>query len=341
MPLSLFELNSMNREQLEALAKEYGITATKKLDDENLAFAIIDKQAIVESQKPIAEKPKQRRGRPPKTQKDAQEPAKATAKAPSKTEEKASAKPEQNIVKPDIATKDAAASDSDTQQPKKRGRKPASEKSAANAAAEAPKKPEIPLESKPENKQPQKMEQKSPEASRESKAAENVNPSPADAAKPSTQEPQQNAQQEGSHVKKKKERDLSKILEKVQSKVQEKAMEGSTRVTPAQTNYAPQGGLGPFNSQTPQQNKPSDGGFTKKPKQPQIVYEGTVEATGVLEIMPDGYGFLRSSDYNYLNSPDDIYVSAQQVKSNALKSGDTVTGEIRPPRDGDKYFPLV
>ena len=57
--------------------------------------------------------------------------------------------------------------------------------------------------------------------------------------------------------------------------------------------------------------------------------------------MPDGYGFLRSSDYNYLNSPDDIYVSQNQIKSNALKTGDTVTGEIRPPREGDKYFPLV
>ena len=57
--------------------------------------------------------------------------------------------------------------------------------------------------------------------------------------------------------------------------------------------------------------------------------------------MPDGYGFLRSSDYNYLNSPDDIYVSQQQIKYNALKPGDTVTGEIRPPREGDKYFPLV
>ena len=76
-----------------------------------------------------------------------------------------------------------------------------------------------------------------------------------------------------------------------------------------------------------------------KPKVPE--FEGTVEATGVLEIMPDGYGFLRSSDYNYLNSPDDIYVSQQQIKQNALKSGDTVTGEIRPPREGDKYFPLV
>ncbi len=72
-----------------------------------------------------------------------------------------------------------------------------------------------------------------------------------------------------------------------------------------------------------------------------IEFEGSVEATGVLEIMPDGYGFLRSSDYNYLNSPDDIYVSQQQIKQNALKPGDTVTGEIRPPREGDKYFPLV
>ncbi len=82
------------------------------------------------------------------------------------------------------------------------------------------------------------------------------------------------------------------------------------------------------------------------PPQPQqkpakVEFEGSVEATGVLEIMPDGYGFLRSSDYNYLNSPDDIYVSQQQIKQNALKNGDTVTGEIRPPREGDKYFPLV
>ena len=78
-----------------------------------------------------------------------------------------------------------------------------------------------------------------------------------------------------------------------------------------------------------------------QPKPSKIEFEGSVEATGVLEIMPDGYGFLRSSDYNYLNSPDDIYVSQQQIKQNALKNGDTVTGEIRPPREGDKYFPLV
>lgn len=79
----------------------------------------------------------------------------------------------------------------------------------------------------------------------------------------------------------------------------------------------------------------------KKPVIPKLEFEGIVEASGVLEIMPDGYGFLRSSDYNYLNSPDDIYVSQSQIKLFGLKTGDTLFGEIRPPREGDKYFPLV
>ena len=68
---------------------------------------------------------------------------------------------------------------------------------------------------------------------------------------------------------------------------------------------------------------------------------GAVEGQGVLEVMPDGYGFLRSADYNYLNSPDDIYVSPSQIKLFGLKVGDTVQGAIRPPKEGEKYFPLV
>jgi len=70
-------------------------------------------------------------------------------------------------------------------------------------------------------------------------------------------------------------------------------------------------------------------------------FEGLVSSEGVLEIMPDGYGFLRSSDYNYLNSPDDIYVSQSQIKLFGLKTGDTVKGTIRPPKNGEKYFPLI
>ncbi len=76
-------------------------------------------------------------------------------------------------------------------------------------------------------------------------------------------------------------------------------------------------------------------------REPRDEFTGSIQGTGVLEVMPDGFGFLRSADYNYLNSPDDIYVSPFQIKSNGLKHGDTVTGIIRPPKEGDKYFPLV
>lgn len=70
-------------------------------------------------------------------------------------------------------------------------------------------------------------------------------------------------------------------------------------------------------------------------------FEGIVMSEGVLEIMSDGYGFLRSSDYNYLNSPDDIYISQSQIKLFGLKTGDTIRGTIRPPKEGEKYFPLI
>ncbi len=70
-------------------------------------------------------------------------------------------------------------------------------------------------------------------------------------------------------------------------------------------------------------------------------FSAIIEGEGVLEVMPDGYGFLRSADYNYLNSPDDIYVSPSQIKLFGLKAGDTVYGTIRPPKEGEKYFPLV
>ncbi|MBQ9470361.1 MAG: transcription termination factor Rho [Bacteroidales bacterium] len=70
-------------------------------------------------------------------------------------------------------------------------------------------------------------------------------------------------------------------------------------------------------------------------------FDGMISTCGVLEMMPDGYGFLRSSDYNYLSSPDDVYVSQAQVKLFGLKTGDTVTGTVRAPREGEKYYPLV
>ena len=76
-------------------------------------------------------------------------------------------------------------------------------------------------------------------------------------------------------------------------------------------------------------------------KDPDFEFDGIIQSEGVLEMMPDGYGFLRSSDYNYLSSPDDIYVSQSQIKLFGLKTGDTVRGNVRPPKEGEKYFPLI
>lgn len=79
----------------------------------------------------------------------------------------------------------------------------------------------------------------------------------------------------------------------------------------------------------------------RKPEKVYYNFDNIVFVTGVLEIMPDGYGFLRSSDYDYLNSPDDVYVSQSQIKLFGLKPGDVVKGGVRPPKEGEKYFPLI
>ncbi|MCH2196414.1 transcription termination factor Rho [Kordia sp.] len=76
-------------------------------------------------------------------------------------------------------------------------------------------------------------------------------------------------------------------------------------------------------------------------REPDFEFDGIIESEGVLDIMQDGYGFLRSSDYNYLSSPDDIYVSQSQIRLFGLKTGDTVLGIVRPPKEGEKYFPLI
>jgi len=81
--------------------------------------------------------------------------------------------------------------------------------------------------------------------------------------------------------------------------------------------------------------------FSKKEPAFNIEFDGIIVSEGVLEMMPDGYGFLRSSDYNYLSSPDDIYVSPSQIKLFGLKTGDTVKGSVRPPKEGEKYFALL
>ncbi|ADV47829.1 transcription termination factor Rho [Cellulophaga algicola DSM 14237] len=106
------------------------------------------------------------------------------------------------------------------------------------------------------------------------------------------------------------------------------------------------------NQNNPNQNKPNprpkqeknnnfDKDLKNRYKEPEYEFDSIIASEGVLDIMQDGYGFLRSSDYNYLSSPDDIYVSQSQIRLFGLKTGDTVLGNVRPPKEGEKYFPLI
>ncbi|MGL2986290.1 transcription termination factor Rho [Flavobacterium sp. RSSA_27] len=120
-----------------------------------------------------------------------------------------------------------------------------------------------------------------------------------------------------------------------------KKQNGNPNQNPNQ-NPNPNQNLNQNLNQNPNQN-PNPNFKNKKSnfKDADFEFDGIIESEGVLEMMPDGYGFLRSSDYNYLASPDDIYLSTSQIRLFGLKTGDTVKGVVRPPKEGEKYFPLV
>lgn len=115
--------------------------------------------------------------------------------------------------------------------------------------------------------------------------------------------------------------------------------------SPLQPKQQPQAQQSKIQHQTPNsgqnQPQPQNQPQSQKEKDSAYDFDGILTAAGVLEIMSDGYGFLRSSDYNYMSSPDDIYVSQSQIRLFGLKTGDVVEGPIRPPKEGEKFFPLV
>ena len=260
-------------------------------------------------------------------------------------------KPE-NIKKEDliyVILDEQAIQSNESPKPKKarpRIAKPAAQKVADSAAAEPAVKsqplpePEsaaeaAPAPAKKKGGRPRKAaaqtEEKAPEAAAPAEAEKPAKqPRQPKAQKPQEQQEQQPAQQAA------KPADKQKKGKQPRQKAEQPASE--------QAKEQPQAQQQPQQQQQNQQNQNQNQQQQQQqhqPKQPRIEFEGIVKAIGVLEIMPDGYGFLRSSDYNYLNSPDDIYVSQSQIKNYALKNGDTILGEIRPPREGDKYFPLV
>jgi len=206
---------------------------------------------------------------------------------------------------------------------KKKAENKDNEPAAAPAATPAPTVSQATAEKKKRGRpRKEKGAAEQPEAAAEKPAEQ----------KPAQQQPQKQAEQPKQEGQKSR---------RPRMKNEARPEEPAAEQPKAQQQQQNQQNQQPQQQRQPQQNQQNQQQQQQQPRPPRIEFEGIVEATGVLEIMPDGYGFLRSSDYNYLNSPDDIYVSQSQIKMYALKTGDTILGEIRPPREGDKYFPLV
>ena len=303
----IFDLKEMDLEQLRSLASELEVKGFKKMEKDDLVYAILDEEARKNAAN-IPDKPAKKRGRPKKAEdqsvkQDAQKQQKVA-----KVEEVTATKEETGVNNKPEETKEQPQQ---TAQKKKSGRKP------KNAKPETPQAE--PVKEVAASVEPAAEEEK---PSEEKLSEENKTAAPV----------QDKQRKKRERIKKGNQQQKSETAAAVESALNE----GDSPIkeeNPAEESK-PQ-------SPAPAHKQKENKNPQQRPAEPAIEFDGVVEATGVLEIMPDGYGFLRSSDYNYLNSPDDIYVSQYQIKQHALKTGDTVTGEIRPPKAGDKYFPLV
>ena len=319
---NIFDLKEMEIEQLHLLGQELEIKGYKKMSKENLIYSILDVEAAKNAKNAPERPEKKKRGRPKKSE--------DTAKPAVKTESEPMEKPVEKAAEP----ASEAPKEQKKQRPRKKGKEAAAEQSAAastpaapevTAAPEAPATPEEnvaePVHAETPNNQEKREKRQKRQRIQKGAQAQQVQVQPEqNATEPAVETP--TADQPSAPVEKKENKHGKERNNKEQHKNHKKEQPKDQQQPKEQVKEQPK----------------------EQPKEPVVevpVFEGVVEATGVLEIMPDGYGFLRSSDYNYLNSPDDIYVSQYQIKQHALKTGDTVTGEIRPPKPGDKYFPLV
>ena len=367
---NIIQLNDKSLPELQAIAKELGIKKNDSLKKEELVYKILDEQAIAGATKKVAadKLKEERKG-------DKQKKSRTNAKKTKEKEEKSTTPKEKNKLAEPAPEKETPINtpadeadneqDANTKRKPGRPRKTKAEKAAETAESKAPVETKTEEVNKPEAvqaadapKQPEAGENKEPEQTTTHDLTDDFIPIE-DLPTEKTELP-------------------SELLGKFEAtKVTPPAVTApATPATPTQpqagqrprmrirdmrenrnaaannnSNNTPNNNNNNNNNQRPVASRTAqastEGANTPlpehKPAEREKVYEfdDILTGTGVLEIMQDGYGFLRSSDYNYLSSPDDIYVSQSQIKLFGLKTGDVVDGVIRPPKEGEKYFPLV
>ena len=304
----MFEISDLKEKKLpdlQEIAQSLGMKKFKTLKKEELIYRIIDFQA----ENPAAILP-QKETKPTAEGEKKLKPAKETPKAKENQGNRA-----KNETSPNTPTKSQEA-------------RPKKEKNKKNAQ---PKDNSVTLENKDAAPQPTRKQPENANKENKGKFSQNQNTN-------KDKKANNFAKQE------RKEADSSLSTKKAEVTPATKAAptENSSSTTapnpPAQQNNTPQN-----HNNTPKAN--SNENFDKEKKNryrsPDFEFDGIVECEGVFELVADGYGFLRSSDFNYLASPDDIYVSPSQIRLFGLRTGDTVLGTVRPPKEGEKYYPLI
>ncbi|MDR4988603.1 MAG: transcription termination factor Rho [Bacteroidales bacterium] len=299
-------LNNMLLADLKELARELEIRKVDSYKKQDLIYKILDTQALkpaaIKDNKP-EKKQGRRPGRPRKRIPAGSSVDRATKEQAEATVKDQPAKEAPGPEKKDHAAQDTVAKDSSRQQ------------GVTQPPAQAP--------------EATRHSDEKTDAAMKKDASEQGKPRKR-GRKRSKPDSRQAQQQSSEETQKPKDEQAVEAVEKTEDRQDEQ----QSRQAASETHQEPA---------TPKEKegyqKPK--GFDRRTGEAVYEFDGIIIAEGVLEIMPDGYGFLRSSDYNYLNSPDDIYVSQSQIKLFGLKTGDTVKGGIRPPKENEKYFPLI
>ena len=348
------ELSSKDISELVNIAKEFGVDSPEGADQQSLIYAILDKQAVVESEKnPLGTKRRRTRIQKKDTDRVYSVNGKDGENFDTKKQKAAEPQqlfkdiPEQPAV-PEVPAEPETVTDEPVKVPKKRGRKSKAELAAMEAEAKA-------LEEQKQKEEEAAAENAETAADIEETApvensSEDFIPEEEYAANNSDEQNEEetnliqqlqakvNAHNEGEDVR----RD---VLE--DSVWEGDPGDGTDFIISIDLPIEDQSAMPMYdmfdNPTTPimPSVQPMAQAQSEAISEEEYDFADIIKANGVLEIMPDGYGFIRSSDYNYLSSPDDVYVSQAQVKRYGLKTGDVLQCNVRPPREGEKYFPLT
>lgn len=365
---NILELNEKLLPELQSIAEELGIKKISSLKKEELVYRILDEQAISYAGQQ-AEKEKEKEAKKAEKQTKAKKPSKtAAAKAPKAESKPKAVKAEAAEVAAPKATqpveeKQAAVVAEKKEQPerKKRVRIEKKEK-VAGAVAPANQTDEVKVSKTPQTVTTEVVVEKPllppvvvEGAPEELPVVETAPVAPASPAEPVVEKASEVPAAEAPAANEPKRvvfrhPDTKSVLDQLfpfspspakQEKAAPQQPEPQAAPQPQQQNTPRQNNNNRQNNQNNNHNNQRNNNNNKASQEKQYEFDGILIGTGVLEMMQDGYGFLRSSDYNYLTSPDDIYVSQSQIKLFGLKTGDVVEGAIRPPKEGEKYFPLV